>query len=268
MTKKLLQLFLLFFAGISLSQEKEILIAGQIVDSLSIVKNANIINLKTKQGTFSSDNGNYGIFVSIGDSLQISSIQHITRTITVSKENIEKKHLKIKLKPNTYVLEEFELKRNHLMGRLGVDVNAVPTDKKDSLLRNVMDFSNIDFTQKDYRIDENDRSEARVVNTVSNSYEGLKIGFGVLFGSKKEKKEKELLKKIIDREAIPKNILAELGEDYFFKTLKIPVENYSHFIEYCNPFVLEKFYKENRILEFITTLKKESIGYLKIIKKE
>ena len=73
MTKKLLQLFLLFFTGISLSQEKEILIAGQIVDSLSIVKNANIINLKTKQGTFSSDNGNYGIFVSIGDSLQISS---------------------------------------------------------------------------------------------------------------------------------------------------------------------------------------------------
>ena len=266
MAKKLLQLFLLFFTCISLSQEKGTLITGQIVDSLGIVKNANIINLKTNQGTFSSDDGNFEIFVSVGDSLQISSIQHITRKITISKKNIKSESLKIKLKQNTYVLEEFELKRNHLSGILGVDVNAVPTNKKDSLLGIVMDFSNVNFKQKDYRIDENDRSEARVVNTVSNSYEGLKMGFGFLFGTKKEKKEKELLKKLIDREAIPKKILAELGEDYFFKTLKIPIENYSHFIEYCNPFILEKLYRENRILELITTLKKESTGYLKIIK--
>ena len=92
------------------------------------------------------------------------------------------------------------------------------------------------------------------------------MGFGFLFSTKKEKKEKELLKKLIDRETIPKKILAELGEDYFFKTLKIPIENYSHFIEYCNPFILEKLYRENRILELITTLKKESTEYLKIIK--
>jgi len=252
MAKKLLQLFFIFFTIISFSQEKRILITGKVVDSLGIVKNANIINLKTNQGTFSSDNGNFSIYVAIGDALQISSIQYITKEITISKVSIETKSLNIKLISNTYVLEEFELKRNQLMGRLGVDINAVPTDKRDSLLRNVMDFSNVDFTQKDYRIDENDRSEARVVNTVSNSYEGLKIGFGTLFRDKKSKKEKELLKKLINREAIPKKILAELGEDYFFKTLKIPVENYSHFIEYCNPFILEKLYRENKILELIT----------------
>ncbi|MEO9571599.1 MAG: carboxypeptidase-like regulatory domain-containing protein [Polaribacter sp.] len=266
MAKKLLQLFLLLFISISLSQEKGTLITGQIVDSLGIVKNANIINLKTNQGTFSSDNGNFQIYVSIGDSLQISSIQHITRKITVSKNRIKNKSLKIKLEQNTYVLEEFELKKNHLSGILGVDVNTVPTNKKDSLLRNVMDFSNVDFTQKDYRIDEKNRLEAGVVKTVSNSYEGLKIGFGTLFRSKKSKKNKALLKKLIEQEVIPEKILTELGEDYFFKTLKIPVENYSHFIEYCNPYILEKLYKENKILELITILKKESTGYLKIIK--
>tara|TARA_B110001454_G_scaffold179972_1_gene173403 strand:+ start:788 stop:1582 length:795 start_codon:yes stop_codon:yes gene_type:complete len=264
MTKKTLQLFLLFFTGISLSQEKEILIAGQIVDSLSIVKNANIINLKTKQGTFSSDNGNYGIFVSIGDSLQISSIQHITRTITVSKENIEKKHLKIKLKPNTYVLEEFELKRNHLMGRLGVDVNAVPTDKKDSLLRNVMDFSNIDFKSKDFKIDEMDTSKPPIVNTVPNSFSGAGGSAKIPF-----KDHESILRKELNRKkAVPHKILTELGEHFFIEELKIPKENYFHFLEYCNPLGIENLHKENKILELIKIFQKESVSYLKIIKKE
>ena len=117
------------------------MITGQIINSIGIVSNANVIKLKTNQETFSLDNGSFDIFVSLGDSLQISSIQHITRIITISKKDIANESLKIKLKPNTYVLDEFELKKNHLMGRLTLDVNAVPTNKKDSILRNVMDFS-------------------------------------------------------------------------------------------------------------------------------
>ena len=189
MDKKLLQFFFLFFTIISLSQEKRTLITGKVVDSLGIVKNANIINLKTNQGTFSSDTGHFSIYVAIGDALQISSIQYVTKEITISKKSIENKSLNIKLIPNTYVLDEFELKRNHLMGRLGVDINAVPTDKRDSLLRNVMDFSNVDFKQKDFRIDENDRANAKVVNTVANSYSGLKmLDYWKSFAFKKIKK--------------------------------------------------------------------------------
>ena len=264
MAKKLLQLFLLFFTCISLSQEKGSLITGQIVDSLGIVKNANIINLKTNQGTFSSDDGNFGIFVSIGDALQISSIQHITRKITISKKNIENKSLKIKLIPNTYVLEEFELKRNHLIGRLGVDVNAVPTDVKDSLLRNVMDFSNVDFKSKDFKIDEIDKSKPPIVNTVPNSFGGAGGGVSIPFKDHESMLRKELNRK----KAIPNKILTELGEQFFFEELKIPKDNYFHFLEYCNPLGIEDLHKENKILEMIKIFQKESESYLKIIKKE
>ena len=264
MAKKLLQLFLLFFTCISLSQEKGTLITGQIIDSLGIVKNANIINLKTNQGTFSSDDGNFGIFVSIGDALQISSIQHITRKITISKKKIENKSLKIKLIPNTYVLEEFELKRNHLMGRLGVDVNAVPTDVKDSLLRNVMDFSNVDFKSKDFKIDEIDKSKPPIVNTVPNSFGGAGASAKIPF-----KDHESILRKELNRKkAVPQKILTELGEQFFFDELKIPKDNYFHFLEYCNPLGIEDLHKENKILEMIKIFQKESVPYLKIIKKE
>ena len=265
MAKKLLQLFLLFFTGISLSQEKGKLITGQIVDSLGIVKNANIINLKTNQGTFSSDNGNFGIFVSIGDALQISSIQHITRKITISKKNIENESLKIKLIPNTYVLEEFELKRNHLMGRLGVDVNAVPTDVKDSLLRNVMDFSNVNFkkAEADDYIDK--RVRPQIVNTDPNS-EFVGAGAAIVMPFKNY--ESILRKELNRKKAVPNKILTELGEQFFFEELKIPKDNYFHFLEYCNPLGIEDLHKENKILEMIKIFQKESVPYLKIIKKE
>jgi len=264
MTKKLLRLFLLLFTCISLSQEKGTLITGQIIDSLGIVKNANIINLKTNQGTFSSDNGNFEIYVSVGDILQISSIQHITRKITISKKSIENKSLKIKLKSNTYVLEEFELKRNHLMGRLGVDVNAVPTDVKDSLLRNVMDFSNVDFKKKDLRVDEIDKSKPPIVNTVPNSFGGAGGSVSIPF-----KDHESILRKELNRKkAVPEKILTELGEQFFFDKLKIPKENYFHFLEYCNPLGIEDLHKKNKILELIKIFQKESKTYLKIIKKE
>lgn len=44
------------------SQSKRYIITGKITDSLGVIKNANIINLNTYQGTFSSDQGLYRIF--------------------------------------------------------------------------------------------------------------------------------------------------------------------------------------------------------------
>ncbi|MDD7915927.1 hypothetical protein [Polaribacter ponticola] len=79
--------FISFFISTSssFSQEKNKIIIGTILDSLGIVKNANIINLNTKQGTFSSDLGLFRIFVSEGDSISVSSIQHISKKFLLQK---------------------------------------------------------------------------------------------------------------------------------------------------------------------------------------
>ena len=39
------------------AQKKNIILSGKVIDSIGIVKNANIINLKTNLGTFSNDEG-------------------------------------------------------------------------------------------------------------------------------------------------------------------------------------------------------------------
>ena len=164
--KKIFLICLYTIATCSFSQEKNVLIFGDLIDSLGVVRNANIINLN--KGTFSSDNGRFRIVVSKGDSLQISSIQHITKKIFINKQIIDQRTLKVTLASNTYVLDEFDLKRHYLMGRLGVDIKDVPTNKKDSILRNVMDFSkvNMKIVESDDYIDK--RVRPQIVKTDPN----------------------------------------------------------------------------------------------------
>lgn len=264
MMKKLLQLFLFFLTVTTLAQENKTLIFGEIIDSLGIVKNANIININTNQGTFSSDKGSFRMFVSLGDSIQISSIQHISKKIILSKKIIENRSIEIKLKSNTYVLDEFDLKRHNLTGRLGIDLKNVPTNKKDSILKNVMDFSNINFKEKDLRIDENIKAKPPIVNTVPNSFEGAGGSATIPF----KNTDRLLRKKLARKKAFPYKVLSELGENFFYIKLKIPKENYFHFLEYCTLLGIENLHKENRILELIEIFQKEGDLYLKIIKKD
>ena len=270
MEKKLLLLFLFFVTFTSLSQENKTFISGRVLDSLGIVKNANIINLKTNQGTFSFDDGRFKIFVSLGDSVRISTIQHISQKIVINKEVIDNKALIVRLKFNTYILDEFELKRNHLTGSLLADIKQVPTNKKDALLKSNMSFSNVDFSLVDQRIDANNSAKPPKGNTVPNSFSGLNIG-GILksiFTSKKLIKIQETDKKIDQKKEFSTKILSELGEAFFFDKLKTPKENYFHFIEYCAHLDVEQMYDKNKLLEIIVLYQKESILYLKILNKK
>lgn len=250
------------------SQEKRKLISGKITDSLGIVKNANIINIKTKQGTFSSDQGLFRIFVSKGDTLSFSSIQHKLKKTVITAQILEDSEMTILLKSNTYTLDEFDLKRHNLMGRLGIDSKDVPREKRDSLLRNVMDFSNVDFTEKDLTIDEIESTRPPIVNTMAGAMPMAGAGAAVVMPFKDSERLWTLRKKLAQKKAFPYKILSELGEKFFFDELKIPIDKYFHFLEYCNPLGIENLHKEDRILELIKILRTESVSYLKIVKNE
>ena len=265
MIKKISLLLLLFFTTIAFSQKRNKLILGSIKDSLGIVKNANVINLKTKQGTFSSDNGLFRIFVSEGDSLRVSSVQHDIKKIIITEELIDKGELEIVLKLKTYTLDEFEFKRNFLQGRLGIDIKDVPKDKRDSLLRKVMDFSDINFKATDNSLDEIDKVRPPIVNTMQGAMSMAGAGAKIGIPFKYSERLWALRKKLEQKKQFPYKILSELGDQFFFEELKIPIENYFHFLEYCNPLGIEDMHKDGRILEIIKILKKESKSYLKII---
>ncbi|MGK0414268.1 MAG: hypothetical protein ACJA1B_002491 [Polaribacter sp.] len=269
MLKKLLLSFLLLSVSL-FSQEKKTLLNGKLIDTLGAIKNANIINLNSKLGTSSSDIGTFKIYVSLGDSLKISSIQHQTMFLKINNSNYDNKIILIPLLLKTYSLDSFDLKRHNLTGRLTIDSKAVPKDKKDSILKNNMDFSNVNFNHIDLRIDENNRAMPAVTITDPNSkFEGINIiSFFKSRKAKKLKREAKKQKKIYDLEDFPNKIMIELGETFFFKDLKIPEENFQHFLEYCNILTLERLYQKGKLLEVIQILQDESVNYLKIIKKE
>lgn len=268
MLKKILPLILfILFTSIGFSQINRIIINGKVVDSISTVRNANIINLKTNQGTFTSDDGEFRIFVKEGDSLRFSSVQHNTSFIVVNKKNITDKYIAVRIKYATVVLDTFELKRNNLSGRLGIDSKQVPRNKKDSLLRKVMDFSNVDFSEKDFTIDDIEKAKPPIVNTMDGAMPMIG-GATISMPFKDSERLWALRKELARKKEFPYKIMSELGEKFFFERLKIPVDNYFHFLEYCNPLGIEKMHKEGKILDLIKLFQKESKSYLEIIKKE
>ena len=260
MFKKLLSSILLLFISLTFcAQQKYTIISGKIIDTLGIVKNANIININNNQGTFSNDEGLFRIFVAIGDSIQISSIQHVSQKIKVEKRIFEEKNIEIKLKLSTFILDEFELKRHNLSGRLGIDVKHVPKDKKDSLLRAVMDFSKIKMNTPQDEDYTDKRVRPQIVNVDPNSRFVVGAGATVNISFKYSERLWALRKDLAFKKGFPYKLISEL---------KIPLDNYFHFLEYCNPLGIEQLHKKGKLLEVIKILKDESISYLKIIKNE
>ena len=267
MKKLFLILLIVLMHFNSFSQEKNIIITGKILDSIGIIKNANIINLNTKQGTFSSDQGLFRIFVSEGDSIRISSVQYITKKIHITKKIIQNKTINIVLTLNTFQLDEFELKRHNLSGRLGIDSKAVPIDRKKKALNSALDFSNVDFSKKDLSIDENIRAKPPI-NNVDPTAAFAGVGGSAFIPFKDSERLWALRRKLDQKKAFPYKILSELGEKFFFDQLKIPIDKYFHFLEYCNPLGIEDLHKNGKLLEVIKILRTESISYLIIIKNE
>jgi len=264
--KKTLVIFLFLLTFSSFSQERRALVVGKIVDTLTIIKNANIINLKTNQGTFSSDNGDFRMFVKKGDSLRISSIQHITKFIVINKKDVKNASINITLRENTVVLDTFELKRHNLFGRLGIDSKSVPTNKKDSLLRDLLDFSkiNMNVVAPEDHIDK----MKPPINNVDPTAKFSGAGASIVMPFKGSERLWALRKELARKKAFPFKIMSELGEKFFFEQLKIPVEKYFHFLGYCNSLGIEELHKDKKVLEIIKIFQSESKTYLEIIKKE
>ena len=123
--KKTLSLILFFFTVLLYSQEQRALF-GTVMDSLKVIPNVHIVNLNSKQGTISSDDGSFKIFAKVGDTLALSSIQYQKRKYNVRNNSFSFQGLDLYLISKVYVLKEIEVKRHDLSGSLGIDISTVP----------------------------------------------------------------------------------------------------------------------------------------------
>ncbi|TYP99157.1 hypothetical protein C7447_102476 [Tenacibaculum adriaticum] len=266
MKQKLLFILLLIFVK-SFSQDKRNFFYGKIYDDLGVLANAHIINLNTKQATYSNNQGKFRVFASINDSLKVTSVGYKTTFLLVKTTHFGINENKINLEKEIYELDEVFVKNNNLSGSLETDFKQTPKDLKGEALTKTMDFSKVNMkakTSDDY-IDQ--RVRPNIVRTDPNlDFVGAGVGFVMPF--KYSERLWALRKDLAFKKSIPAKLLSELGEKFFFEELKIPIEKYYHFLEYCNPLGIEKLYKNGNVLEVIKILRKEHVQYLELIKKE
>lgn len=265
--KLLLTLLALVVSSLAISQTKQYLFVGKVLDSLGPVKNVNIIDLKTNQGTFTNERGEFKFYGSVGDSIRISSILHTTEFKIISEKDLKEKHIDVYLERTNIILDEFDLKTNNLDGILSLDAKKTPKDVKAEALRKNMDFSKINFKEK-VEDDFIDKKVRPPINNTDPTRNFVGAGASAYIAFKHSEKLWRTRRKVAFKQAFPEKLKTELGEKFFFQDLGIPEQLYYHFLEYCSSKGIEDMYLKNRVLDLVKVLKTESSGYLKLLDSE
>lgn len=258
-------LLLVFIYQSSFCQSNRITITGIIKNtSLEAVKDANIVNLSTRKGAVSDDQGNFEISVQQGDWLSISNVQYTSKKIKINEIIIKERKLLIHLFGFINQLKEVEIKKK-TTGILEYDLVKNKKDTLPKVNEDYYNFSKMDLSKLDMGRNMRPTNAQLLTDPVANAA-GVPIASAGI-PDKSSIKLKALRKRISDKVALPNKLKKRLGEHFFFTTLKIPKEKYFHFLQYCEPLGIEQLYKNDKILELISVFKKESINYLKMIEK-
>jgi len=250
--------FIIFFFAVQQfhAQDNGIEITGKIINDSLSVKNIHVINKNSNKATVSNQYGEFKIPVRVNDILVFSGIQFYSKEVRITQQLIKSKKITIELFQKINELEEVEIKAHNLSGSLVNDAKNVK-DSVSKIAPLALDFSMIDFSKPVINdIDEIDRLKPPDISRLINPH--FQKGIGASFTIDSPKKKRTL--------TIPEKIRTDFGNDFFTKTLKIPLEQIGFFIDYCNSEGINDLYIKNRKMEVIDILIKESITYRKLEK--
>jgi hypothetical protein len=265
MRKRILLILLsIFVSTVSIAQKKTFQLDGLLLDLNSKgIENAHIVNLNTKVGTISNSNGKFILTVRLGDWLEITNIQYQSKKVRITQENVTTKSKLIYLISIVNTLEEAVIKKKMIgflrSDRIEKGKDTIPKIDQDFYNFSKMDFSNV-------KVDEKKPNDSRFLTDPITKVAGLPpVTIGI--PDKSLIRRRKLKKRINFKEQFPVKLKLMLSEDYFHKKLKIPKDNYYHFIEYCTPLGIEELFKQEKYLELLKILLKESKSYLLLIEK-
>ncbi|WP_299016558.1 carboxypeptidase-like regulatory domain-containing protein [uncultured Polaribacter sp.] len=249
-----LKLFPLFLAitTFCVAQKKEKIFYGKIVDSIDVVINVHVINLKNNKGTFSNKNGLFEIIATENDSLQISAIGYKTQKIKVKPYHFREKLNIIVLATERYNLDEVTVKKHNLLGNLDLDLKEVPAPDIEELT--FIKLLQLGGYKK--KMEKQDRE----IFTATSSAGGISLdGIINTFSGR--------LKKLIKRKALIEEIqdtdkLFQKYQHLLLPNFKIKEEDSYKFLNYC---VQDSLYSRNLLgneFELIKFLEKKSKNYI------
>ena len=158
-------LFLVFLTGLfRLSAQEPVLIDGSVESDSVQLQDIHVLNMSTRQGTITNQNGQFRVTVSVNDTLIISGIQFHTLGLIVDEKIVEEKTLIIELKPKIEELSEIELKGHDLDGYFYIDTKRL-RDSLPLVADQAVNFSNQGYddpTSSNYVV-----PSANILNLVS-----------------------------------------------------------------------------------------------------
>lgn len=266
MKLKLLYIFLV--ACIATNAQKVIFFKGKIVDSTKALKNVHIVNLTNNKGTFSNDAGLFTIPSKKNDTLQITAIGFKTNQIIVKSYHFIEHQNIIVLKKDVYTLDEIIVKKHNLTGSLSLDIKKPKSTYKEKavegLVEQIKKMSFYEISKMGIDFKEAHLKKPTELRLPNDKFEG----FGPAIGLGGISKTKSISEKLEEEKQIPDKILSEFGPYFFFTELKIPKDNYYHFITYCSSKNIIELYKKKKKFKIIKLLKQESKTYLETIKEK
>ena len=223
--------------------------SGKIVNGNTGLENIHVYNLNTKQGTFTNDKGFFKIFAKQNDNLQLTSVGFETLIFKVTAYNLGLSTNTIQLKIKDIQLDEVEIKKHNLTGFLALDLKQTPKDSVAELVDNLVnDIKKMDMKAIINMPVGKDELHLRKPDPViiPNSFIGIGGSFGV--GGNSSKKKNKLKLELESKKNFPNKVLNLLGKDFFYVDLKIPKDNYYHFLDYCSYKNIETLFKNKEIL--------------------
>ena len=247
------------------AQEERKTLFGIIYNKDGVLENAHIVNFTSNQVTFSNEKGEYRIFAKPNDSIRFSSIGYKTIFEKLTSDDFNVYRKRTTLEKQVYELDEVSLNNNELSGSLNNDLKKVKINSKLEQAKKAGNFSEIKYTSNSTDHINTNVKPVIVRTDPTTTFEGL--GTTTIIPFRQLGKIRKLRSELASKENLPANLLNQLGEEFFFVELKIPVNKYYHFLEYCNPLGIENLYNNNEMLKVINILRKEHLSYLKLIEK-
>ena len=108
---KLFKCIILFlFFGNTYAQTLTLL-KGKITTQVKELNDVNVTNLRSESATSADKNGNFSMFVKVGDTLQFSGLQTITKKCIINENDTAKQLYVVSLEAKVIPLEEVEIKQ-------------------------------------------------------------------------------------------------------------------------------------------------------------
>ena len=193
----------LFFAQSFAQTTTLTLLKGKITSQIKELNDVYVANLRSESTTTTDNNSSFSMFVKVGDTLQFSGLQIVTKKAVITENDITKQLYVVSLEAKVNLLDEVEIKQYKNINAVSLGILQRPAKVYTPAERRLKTASDLD------------------VRLMAGGSIGLDPILNAISGRTAMLK-KEL--KIEKKEYLLKKIEYMFKEEFFLENLKIPKE--------------------------------------------